>query len=406
MSSAGLEMIWSATWIAPSRAAAEKPSDKNPWIANDTNSSLEQPHATADNVVEAVNNDQSFASLSGAHVRYRSSNPRVATVSSSGQVTAVAHGAATISVTVNGVTGSAPIVVQQSFTLTAPPVVTPGSTVTVTTALPATGSKPLTNVSVTLAAPSGWTVTATSPSTFATVAPGQTAQTRWNVTVPAGATAGSNQLTATATFTDANGSGTVSAPAQVSVPFASLADAFGNPGISDDSNTSAGNLDGGGFSYSAQALAGAGLTPGATITHDGVTFTWPNAQPGTSDNVVAGGQTIAMSGSGTTLGLVGTGDYGTASGTGTVIYTDGTTEPFTLTFPDWWANTTPPGGDILARASYINTPTGKQNQNVSVYDAGVPLQAGKTVKYVTLPDVSQGATQGQTAMHIFAMGIG
>jgi len=86
-----------------------------------------------------------------------------------------------------------------------------------------------------------------------------------------------------------------------------------------------------------------------------------------------------MSGSGTTLGLVGTGDYGTASGTGTVIYTDGTTEPFTLTFPDWWANTTPPG---------------------------VPLQAGKTVKYVTLPDVSEGATQGQTAMHIFAIGIG
>jgi len=30
---------------------------KNPWIANDTNSSLEQLHATADNVVEAVKNE-------------------------------------------------------------------------------------------------------------------------------------------------------------------------------------------------------------------------------------------------------------------------------------------------------------------------------------------------------------
>jgi hypothetical protein len=79
---------------------------------------------------------------------------------------------------------------------------------------------------------------------------------------------------------------------------------------------------------------------------------------------------------------------------------------FTLTFPDWWANTAPPGGDILAGASYINTPTGKQNQHVSVYYAGVPLQAGKTVKYLTLPNVSDGATQGQTAMHIFAIGIG
>jgi hypothetical protein len=29
-----------------------------------------------------------------------------------------------------------------------------------------------------------------------------------------------------------------------------------------------------------------------------------------------------------------------------------------------------------------------------VYYVGIPLQAGKTVKYVTLPDVSQGATSG------------
>src|SRR5258708_8607642 len=33
---------------------------KNPWIANDTNSSLEQPHATPHNTVEAVKYDQSF----------------------------------------------------------------------------------------------------------------------------------------------------------------------------------------------------------------------------------------------------------------------------------------------------------------------------------------------------------
>jgi len=149
---------------------------KNPWIASDTNSSLEQPHATADNVVQAVNNDQSFADLSHATVTYASSNPSVASVSSAGKVTAVAHGAATISVTVNGVTGSTPIVVQQPFTLTAPPVVTPGSTVTVTTALPAAGRQPLTNVRVTLAAPGGWTATATSPSTFATVAPARPPQ--------------------------------------------------------------------------------------------------------------------------------------------------------------------------------------------------------------------------------------
>ncbi|MGE5286332.1 MAG: glycoside hydrolase family 3 C-terminal domain-containing protein [Micromonosporaceae bacterium] len=378
---------------------------KNPWIADDTNPSMEQPHATADNIVEAVNNDQSFVNLSHADVSYASSNPNVATVGPTGKVTAVAHGAAAISVTVNGVTGTTPIVVQQPFNLTAPPVVTPGTTATVTTALPNSGSQPLKNVSVALTAPSGWTATATSPSTFATVQPGQTAQTTWSVAVPAGAAPGSYQLTASADFTDANGPGTVTAPAQTSVPFASLPDAFDNPGISDDANPSAGNLDGGGFSYSAQALAAAGLTPAAKITHDGATFTWSNAQPGTPDNVVAGGQTIALSGSGTTLGLLGAGDYGAASGTGTIIYTDGSTQQFTLTFPDWWSNTVPPGGDILATVPYINTPTGRLNQRVSVYYAAVPLQPGKTVKYLTLPDVSQGVSQGETAMHIFAAGF-
>jgi len=81
-------------------------SGKNPWLAPDTNSSLEQPHAPADSIVEAVNNDESFVDLSHASVSYSSSNPNVAAVSSTGKLTAVGHGVATISVTVNGVTGT------------------------------------------------------------------------------------------------------------------------------------------------------------------------------------------------------------------------------------------------------------------------------------------------------------
>src|SRR5581483_4254094 len=79
---------------------------KNPWIADDTNPSLEQPHAAADNVVEAVNNDQSFVDLSRGHVSYASSDPAVATVTRTGKVTAVGHGVTTIRVTVNGVSGT------------------------------------------------------------------------------------------------------------------------------------------------------------------------------------------------------------------------------------------------------------------------------------------------------------
>src|ERR1017187_5419632 len=52
--------------------------------------------------------------------------------------------------------------------------------------------------------------------------------------------------------------------------------AFNNVGISDDANPAVGNLDGGGYSYSAQALAAADLTPGASVAHDGLTFTLPD----------------------------------------------------------------------------------------------------------------------------------
>ncbi len=87
-------------------------SDKNPWIAPDTNAQLEQPHAPGDNIIEAVNNDQSLVDLSRAQVSYSSDRPSVATVSSTGVVQAVAAGVATINVTVNGVTGSTVVVVQ------------------------------------------------------------------------------------------------------------------------------------------------------------------------------------------------------------------------------------------------------------------------------------------------------
>ena len=164
----------------------------------------------------------------------------------------------------------------------------------------------------------------------------------------------------------------------------------------------------GGASYSAQTLAAAGLTPGASITHDGLTFTWPNAQPGTLDNVVAGGQAILVSGTGSTLGLLGTGDYGAGSGNVIITYTDGTTQTTAVTFPDWWSKTAPAGGDILATMPYINTATGQLNQGgVSVYYVPVPLQAGKTIQSVVLPDVSPSPPQtGVTALHIFAMSIG
>lgn len=85
---------------------------RNPWIAPDTNPKLEQPHAPADGIVEVVDNDESFADLAHATVRYSSSDPKVATVSADGLLKAVGPGVATVYVTVDGVTGSTPVAVQ------------------------------------------------------------------------------------------------------------------------------------------------------------------------------------------------------------------------------------------------------------------------------------------------------
>ena len=111
----------------------------NPWIGDDTAQAAQ--HVAADRVVEAVRADHSFADLrqtgpGRAHVTYRSSDPRVATVTSRGLVTAHSNGTATISATVDGVTGSAPIVVRTPFAVSAPAIALPGADFTATTSMP------------------------------------------------------------------------------------------------------------------------------------------------------------------------------------------------------------------------------------------------------------------------------
>jgi beta-glucosidase-like glycosyl hydrolase len=380
---------------------------KNRWIKDDTTGtgSVAQGRdmsVTADNVVQAVNNDQSFVNQSSAQVGYSSSDPTVATVSSAGLVHAVGDGVATITVTVGGVSGSVPIVVRHSTTLSAPALITAGGTATATTSYVNGGASAASNVSLSLTAPSGWTAQATGATSFSSVPAGQTVKTTWNLTAPSGTAPGAYALTAQAVL---NGSGPYTDSAPINIAYPSFTGAFDNTGISDDTNTKPGNFDGGGASYSAQALAAAGLTPGNAFHHDGVTFIWPNVAAGTADNIVAGGQTVPLSGSGSTLAIVGSAGYGKASGSGTVIYTDGTTRSYSLAFADWWSKSALSGTDIAATLPYINNGGGKATQAVNLYYAAVPITAGKTVRAVVLPDVSANAGQGTLAMHIFAMTV-
>ncbi|MFG1805648.1 glycoside hydrolase family 3 C-terminal domain-containing protein [Streptomyces sp. NPDC049040] len=178
----------------------------NPWIAPDTDPTLEQEHAPADHIIEAADNDQSFADLSRARVTYRSSDPRVATVSRAGVVTMRAPGAATIEVTVDGVTGTAPVVVQDPFGLRAAGIVKPNTTITATATFANTSGHEVSGLSLSLRAPSGWTVRATSPVSLSHVAPGRTVTATWSVGVPGAAEPGTKaELAATAVFTGGAG---------------------------------------------------------------------------------------------------------------------------------------------------------------------------------------------------------
>jgi beta-glucosidase len=286
----------------------------------------------------------------------------------------------------------------QGVSLSAPTVVTTGSPQTVTaTFTNADSDVPVRNVIAALHVPAGWTVQPASVS-LAAVAAHHTAQASFQVDVPSGTAGGAAQITASAAYVENGvGPGSVSGSASVTVPYPSLSAAYDTVGVSDDSDPSAGNFDGSGYSFSAQALATVGITPGATTSSGGFSFTWPNVPAGQQDAVTTNGQVVDLSGTGSQLAFLGAGAFGTQTGQVTVTYTDGTTSTGTLTLSDWYADAAVPGDSLVATAPYWNEPAGStlaKNHPVSLYLTSVPLTAGKTVAYVTLPSNAD--------MHIFA----
>ncbi|MDX6395534.1 MAG: trimeric autotransporter adhesin [Streptosporangiaceae bacterium] len=188
--------------------------------------------------------------------------------------------------------------------------------------------------------------------------------------------------------------------------YSSLAASYDNAGVSDDTATAPGNFDGNGASFSAQALAAAGASPGAAITSSGVTFTWPSAAAGADDNTAAGGQFISLNAAGSDLGFLISGSWGPVTGTGEIVYTDGTIQSYSLTAPDWQALTPPNGGAVAISSAYQNRPGNTQyGHPADIYSVAVPLQAGKTVTEIQLPGVSAGVTNGQGALHVFSLAI-
>jgi hypothetical protein len=193
----------------------------------------------------------------------------------------------------------------------------------------------------------------------------------------------------------------LAAPFAAPTPITALAP-FNNEGVSGDASPAVANFDGGGRSYSANALAAAGFTPGQSVTVGSFSLQWITPATGTADNWQAAEQTIPFSTTGSSIAFLGASVGGNSSGVGYVRFSDGSVQSFTLTFSDWTlgggGGTIAPGDTVAVVTPYRNTPSGPETVKTYVFLTSVSLTSAKSVVSVTLPErVNQGS------MHVFAV---
>ncbi|MFG2898251.1 FG-GAP-like repeat-containing protein [Streptomyces zaomyceticus] len=156
--------------------------------------------------------------------------------------------------------------------------------------------------------------------------------------------------------------------------------------------------DGTGDTYSGAQLAAAGWEPGARVTVNGTTYTWPGPNGAGHDNVRPEGQTVSVTGRGDALGFLAAAQGGAAEGDGSVTYEDGTTSAYHLGVKDWiWngADQSAPAVTLTDRTFSTGRPDRQGGKNV--YAVTVPLDRGKTVRSVTLPDAP--------TLHVFSLAV-
>ncbi|MFC8225389.1 NEW3 domain-containing protein [Streptomyces sp. NPDC057287] len=263
------------------------------------------------------------------------------------------------------------------------------------------GPQRLRSLKIAFSGPTGWAVQPSVHSVGGSLAAGRSADATFRIQVPEkrpgfvirtfGATAtyqgGDGRGTATGTRTERSGS-----------PLASLAAAYNNVAVTDESATGPGDYDGEGNSFSAQKLAAVGLTRGAKVEALGAELTWPDVAAGTEDNVASAGQAVKLSGKGSKLVLLGSGVTSGATGNVTAYYTDGTADTGTFGFPNWSFDPADAHGATLVKSTDgRNRPDGYGNATVQyrVFAHSIALDPAKTVEFVVLP--------ANANIHIFDM---
>ncbi|POX60698.1 alpha-mannosidase [Streptomyces sp. Ru62] len=181
--------------------------------------------------------------------------------------------------------------------------------------------------------------------------------------------------------------------------------AYNSTGVSDDDGDhDEADYDGGGWSYSRQALAAAGLAPGKQGTVGGLAFTWPASPAGRPDNASASGQTVQLASPAGALSFIGSAVNGNQQTKATVTYTDGTTDTVDLSFTDWTVGggggSVQYGNEVVAKTAYRNVAGADKDPVATYVFATKPYRApaGKQIKSVTLPR--------NTDLHVFTLATG
>lgn len=278
------------------------------------------------------------------------------------------------------------------------PVIAP-VTVTITNG----GDDRLRKLSVTFSGPKGWSVSPDVRTVRQALRPGESVNVEFQIRVPENRPGfRTRTFTAHATYAGGDGAGSATGTRvqRTGDPLPNLAAAYDNVGVTDESNTTPGEFDSEGNSFSAQKLADVGVVPGGAVTALGATFTWPDVPAGTPNNATGTGQAITLSGQGSTIAFLGSASGFGSSGTVTVFYTDGTSSTGTMGFPNWsFEAADTHGATLVASSDGRNRPSGYGNAGIDyrVFANSIEIDPTRTVDFVVLP--------GTASLHFFDLEI-
>lgn len=282
----------------------------------------------------------------------------------------------------------------------APEIVRAGEEFTVAATVTGDDRRTAERLAVHLDLPAGWTArsagSSARPSEAVDLAPGASRAFRWTVRAPRAERGRSGDVypTVRARFTtelpaSAGRRSRDRQPRQaigwdrIDTPYPSLSAAARVAGVAPADNPLAGDFLRG-SSYSAEELGAAGVG-----NDDGGGGSAVPGWPADDAVVLAHGQVIAVRGRGSELILVGAGTEQDHNHEGVVRlgYADGSSAGRSITMPSWVSDADPPDGvRVLLETKGRTGADGRQARPTRLYAVRVPLEAGKTLETVRLPE--------------------